>query len=242
MQTLMRLCGIPLRVLHEQVGLREVCADYLDRETAGEARLTIPLGSDETKEEEARLGAGARRLPSGYVESLALCRRFCAEAMDSDVLLFHSSALALDGGAYLFAAPSGTGKSTHAAYWRALLGERVTMINDDKPFLRREEGIWYVYGSPWKGKHGLGGNLRVPLRGICLLERGEENLLRAMKGEEAFPRLFAQTQRGESENQMRRELQLLSDLTERIPVWHLRCRADLAAAEVAYDGMVGGKR
>lgn len=50
--------------------------------------------------------------------------------------------LEIDGKAYMFSAPSGTGKSTHAKLWRDCFGDRVTMINDDKPLIKfREDGI-----------------------------------------------------------------------------------------------------
>lgn len=92
---------------------------------------------------------------AGYLESLALYRQICERLIEWDVVLFHGSALALDGKAYLFTAPSGTGKSTHAALWRQVFGTRVTMINDDKPLLRfAPEGVT-VFGTPWAGKAHL---------------------------------------------------------------------------------------
>ena len=75
-----------------------------------------------------------------YVEWIAIYRRLSDYVLQKDVLLFHSSALALDGQVYLFAAPSGTGKSTHARLWRETFGDRVVMVNDDKPLLKIAEG------------------------------------------------------------------------------------------------------
>ena len=68
---------------------------------------------------------------------------------------FHSSALELDGEGYLFTALSGTGKSTHARNWRKVFGDRVTMINDDKPLIRRIGDEYYVCGTPWMGKSNI---------------------------------------------------------------------------------------
>jgi serine kinase of HPr protein (carbohydrate metabolism regulator) len=53
--------------------------------------------------------------------------------VDYGVILFHGSALSLDGEGFIFTAKSGVGKSTHAGLYRELYGERVEMINDDKP-------------------------------------------------------------------------------------------------------------
>lgn len=71
---------------------------------------------------------------SGIINTLV-----CREILDNyDGLFFHSSALMLDGKAYLFSAPSGTGKSTHTALWQRHFGGRVQMINDDKPIIRKK--------------------------------------------------------------------------------------------------------
>lgn len=72
-------------------------------------------------------------------ESCIINTLVCREILDNyDGLFFHSSALMLDGKAYLFSAPSGTGKSTHTALWQRHFGGRVQMINDDKPIIRKK--------------------------------------------------------------------------------------------------------
>ncbi len=59
-------------------------------------------------------------------------RKLAESLLEYGVLLFHGSSVAVDGFGYIFAAQSGTGKSTHARLWRELLGERAVMVNDDK--------------------------------------------------------------------------------------------------------------
>lgn len=86
-----------------------------------------------------------------------------------NILLMHGSALCMDGEAYIFAAPSGTGKSTHARLWREVFGDRVWMINDDKPLVRVEEERAFVFGSPWCGKHKLGCNGSARLKAVVEL-------------------------------------------------------------------------
>lgn len=72
-------------------------------------------------------------------ESCIINTLVCREILDNyDGLFFHSSALMFDGKAYIFSAPSGTGKSTHTALWQRHFGGRVQMINDDKPIIRKK--------------------------------------------------------------------------------------------------------
>ena len=118
-------------------------------------------------------GFRRREFTDPFLERAAIQRAFAEFLFDRNILLVHGSTVAVDGRAYLFAAKSGTGKSTHTRLWRERFGSRAVMVNDDKPFLRLTETGVLVYGSPWNGKHGLGNNICVPLKAICILERGE---------------------------------------------------------------------
>ena len=84
-----------------------------------------------------------------YLENVAIHSLIADRMVDHDVLVMHGSALCMDGEAYIFIASSGTGKSTHARFWREVFGDRVWMINDDKPMLRFMEDQVLVCGTPW---------------------------------------------------------------------------------------------
>lgn len=169
----------------------------------------------------------------GYLESLAVYRKICERLITADILLFHGSALAMDGKGYLFTAPSGTGKSTHAALWRQVFGERVMMINDDKPLLQvTPEGVT-VYGTPWAGKDHLQTNTSAPLAGIVLLRQAPENTIRVLTEREAYPRLLSQTHRVDAPAGLLHTLDLVKQLA-RLPVYELGCTPTPEAALLAY--------
>lgn len=160
---------------------------------------------------------------------------FAVEILRFEGFQFHASAVQLDGKAYLFSAPSGTGKSTHTEKWRRLFGAEI--INDDKPVLRRVDGKWMVYGTPWSGKHDLSKPVGVPLGGIAFLQRGEENGIRKMLLNEAVPAMISQCLRLVHKECMRKQLELIDKLLKEIPVWRLTCRNDDEAAMVSYGAM-----
>ncbi len=57
----------------------------------------------------------------------------------------HGAAVAVDDKCYIFTAPSGTDKTTHAMNWlRAVL--EAYIVNGDKPFVDVNNKL--VYGSP----------------------------------------------------------------------------------------------
>lgn len=165
---------------------------------------------------------------------------FYKKILAFDGMLLHSSAIIMDGKAYLFSADSGTGKSTHTSLYRRYYGdERVRILNDDKPAIRLEEGTFYAYGTPWSGKTDLNLNLRAPLAGICLLERGEKNEIAPMPARKALFRLLQQTCRFEDEEKMDKVLYLMDMLLQTTPVWSMTCNMEPEAARVSYEAMSG---
>jgi len=110
-------------------------------------------------------------------------------------LMLHSSAVALDGKGYLFSGPCGMGKSTHTRLWQSVFGDEAKVFNDDKPALRRLDGKWFAYGTPWCGKDHININMKVPLAGICFLKQSDENKIRRLTPQEATPLVISQTMR-----------------------------------------------
>ena len=147
----------------------------------------------------------------------------------------HSSAVVLDGKAYLFSANSGTGKSTHTEKWCRLFG--ATYLNDDKPVLRLEDGRWIVYGAPWSGKHDLSQPTGVPLGGIAFLRRGAENSINPLPPEKAIPLFLSQSLRRLNHEQMDKQLTLVDCLLRQVPLWELMCLNNDEAAQLSHDVM-----
>ena len=186
------------------------------------------------------------QFPDAYLETQVIYRKLCDKLVMRDILLFHSSAIAVDGKAYLFAARSGVGKSTHARLWREVFGNRAVMINDDKPLLRilkgnteEEKATVIVFGTPWNGKHMLGGNEQAPVQGICLLERGEKNIIRPVSSADALSGLLTQAYLPTSGEQRKRRTELVFSLAKSEPIWRMECNVDREAAQVAYHAMKG---
>jgi len=188
--------------------------------------------------EEARIeGFRPRRYTDPHLERAAVQRKFAEFLFTKDVLLFHGSLVALDGKGYLFAAKSGTGKSTHTRLWCQLFGPRAVMVNDDKPFLTvREDGI-LASGSPWSGKHGLDTNITVPLQGICILERGETDKIRPLSPEDALEFLLWQSYCPLDPAKEPRRTELVSILAQTVPLWQMQCTKEISAAETACRAM-----
>ena len=153
--------------------------------------------------------------------------------------MLHSSAVVVDGKAYLFTADSGTGKSTHTGLWLKLFGDRAYILNDDKPAVRRESDGWFVYGTPWSGKHDISRNARVPLAGIACIKRASENSIHPFGGLEAIQAIIKQVNRPRQMEFRANLMDLMDRLLTEISVWKLHCNMDISAAQLSYSAMSG---
>jgi hypothetical protein len=231
-----KFADIVADVSYETDYIPKQCRDYVSSESP---ELNISVTAEDVEVEKGK--QDAEGYPYGYLESLAFYRKFCNSAVHKDVLLFHSSAISVDGRAYLFAAPSGTGKSTHARLWRQMFGDRAVMINDDKPLIKPVGDILTVYGTPWDGKHKLSSNTSVTVAGICFLARGKENHIKRLSPMEAIPEFLSQTYRPEDEEGVKKMLELSVKITSSVPMYRLECNISDEAVRVAYEEMSGNK-
>jgi hypothetical protein len=220
-----------------------MCEEYeVDREQREEESefLEIEVTAEDIANEAGKSTDGYE-YPAEYLETLAFYRKFCEAVVEKGILLFHSSVVAVDGVAYMFTAPSGTGKSTHTALWRNVFGDKAVMINDDKPLLKvTEEGV-IVYGTPWDGKHRISTNTSVPVQAICILERGQENEIRREEFFAAYPVILNQTYRPDDAGKMKKTLELVNLLMGQIPVYRMKCNISEQAACMAYNSMKYGE-
>lgn len=199
----------------------------------------IAFEREKSAAEDRLEGKIIREFSDAYLETVAVQRKLAEKLFDYDTLLFHGSVVAMDGQAYLFTAKSGTGKSTHTRLWRELLGDRVVMVNDDKPFLRFSGAEILACGSPWNGKHGLGNNICVPLKAVCILERGAENRIHKITPREALTMLLQQSNRPMDRKLLPKYLELIDRLAGGVEFFRLACNMDPRAAQISYNALSG---
>ena len=237
------LAGVNIGISAKYEKMRLFCRNYL---TDAEPAFTVSVTAEdiafeqEKSDREKRLeGLEPIEYPEPYLESLAVYRKIAEQLLDYDIILFHGSALSVDGQGYLFTAKSGTGKSTHTGFWRQTFGDRVVMVNDDKPLLKITADGVLVCGTPWDGKHRISTNTIVPLKGLCILTRAEHNHIEKLTAAQAMPMLLQQSHRSPNPVAMSKLLRLLEKMSHNTGLYRLGCNLDPNAAMVAYEGMRG---
>ena len=179
-------------------------------------------------------------IPSEMIEYNLLGSRFTSNLLMREAYVLHSSAVVLDDEAYLFSATSGTGKSTHTSRWLNYFGDtRTYIINDDKPALRYIDGKFYVYGTPFSGKHDISVNKCVPLKAIYMLSRAETNSVTPAIPKTAISFLLKEIMRTHKERSIALELDLLIKTLNEVPVFDFKCNISDEAVETSYNAVKG---
>lgn len=225
------LAGLVIHIENRFENVRRLCREYITEEDRP-ADIIVSVSEEELQREVEK--APDCFFGDGYGEEVVLYEKISNALPAFDAFVMHSSVVEVDGRAYCFAAESGTGKSTHTRYWKEVLGDRVTVINGDKPIYRFRGDRLMAYGTPWCGKENWQTRTSAPLHALCLLERGEENevfpvdpftLLDEMMHHFHLP--------GEGQVDMVKLIDLIDRMVTTVPAYRLRCRNDVSAAETA---------
>lgn len=235
-----KLAGIPMQVHALFDSTARFCQAYW---TEDEPLVAVTVTRENLEEERRRCAEEEQRegdalviYPPEYLETLVLYRLILEKLLPYHVLLFHGSAVALNGKAYLFTAKSGVGKTTHTRLWlKNIPGAYV--LNGDKPLLLFQEDAVYVCGTPWQGKENYGVNEMLPLRAVCVLERGTENRVESVLFHDVFPTLATQAYCPGSGAKLLEFIQLIGRLNA-VPLYRLSCNMEDEAALVAYHAIV----
>ncbi len=158
-----------------------------------------------------------------------------------DALFLHASLIEVNGVGVAFSALSGTGKTTHMLLWQKLLGDKMEIINGDKPIVRFLNDIPYGYGTPWCGKENLGKNAKTPIKHICFIERSEYNACERITSKDSLKKIFSQIFIPEDPAAAIKTLELLDRLLKSVDIWVIKCNTDVSAAKTAYNTIFEGE-
>jgi hypothetical protein len=148
---------------------------------------------------------------------------------DRNGFLLHAATVIRNGKAYVFTGRSGAGKSTVAS-----LSPKVNVLTDEISLLRRENGEWRAYGTPFWGEfRAAGSNTSAPVRGIFRLRQAAENRRTSLRPVEMIRTLLPNVLFFSSESEAnRRLLEIVGRAAEEMPGYELAFRKDPAFWEV----------
>ena len=224
------MADLRIRIACQSEHIQRICAPYIINGT--DADFTVETSDGEIAAEQTG------EFGTGYCESVAVYRKIANALPAYNGFVMHGAIIEVNGVGIAFLAKSGTGKTTHVHLWRDLLGERMTIINGDKPILRFTDGKCYAYGTPWAGKEGEQTNKRCVLQKIVFLERGKENRVDALPYSSSLLRMlpFMYLENGAI---TAKALKALNSVEKPLKFYRLQCNMDISAAETAYRSLLG---
>lgn len=144
--------------------------------------------------------------------------------------VFHSSYIAHNGGAILFTAPSGTGKSTQADLWHRFRGAEI--INGDRSVVRNIGGKLWACGIPFAGSSAYCQNRTLPLTAVVYLSQAPQTTVTRLSGFRAFRSIWEGVSvNGWEPEDVAKVTDGVKNLVESVPVYHLACTPDVSAVE-----------
>lgn len=172
----------------------------------------------------------------------AIMVMYALATANKHIALFHSSVVSYQGKGYMFLGHSGTGKSTHSSLWLKYI-EGTELVNDDNPVVRIDENNEVrVYGSPWSGKTPCYRNVSYPIGAIVKLDQAPYNEITRLKGIKAYAAVMPSISGKRWDSKQADGLHETEDLlAQMVPVWHLDCLPDEAAAQLCCKTCADGE-
>ena len=212
---------------------KRYCVDFLTEEKPD---YVITMTEEDLKNESSNSNNG-----QVYVneEISALYRKIADLLVEDNIVVFHSSAISVDGNGFLITARSGVGKSTHAKNLSDYIGESFKYINDDKPLLKVNDNDVIVYSTPWNGKERRGNNISAPLKAILFLSRGETNTYRKITNkEEIYIKMLSQIYLPKEKSKREKALIIADNLLKNVNFYEINVTKDIESAKMTYEEII----
>ena len=177
----------------------------------------------------------------GSIQRLTAFRKLAEWLPLHNAFVLHSACFDVDGVGIAFAAHSGTGKTTHMLNWQKVLGDKMTVVNGDKPIIRffdDEPNIPYAYGTPWNGKEHFGCNMRTQLKHICFIERSETNFVEKVDKAAVVDKIFNQVYMPKDPVAVMKTMELIDKLLSCCELWKIHCNMDISSAQTAINAIL----
>lgn len=169
------------------------------------------------------------------LEIINVHRKICHLIPQTDAIMLHSAVFKLEGKTIAIVANSGVGKTTHMMFYKELFGDKVTIINGDKPFIRYIDSELFVYGTPWCGKEGMNTNVKEKLTDICFINRATSNSVEPMDASKASAKIFSQVYLPKNKTAANNTLKMLDLILSECNLWEINCTNEVEAAKLSYE-------
>ncbi|MBW1744439.1 MAG: hypothetical protein JRJ47_13575 [Deltaproteobacteria bacterium] len=148
--------------------------------------------------------------------------------------LLHAAGIDIKGRGYIFPGKSGAGKTTIMRQLAAR--EHMGMLSDDRVVVRKIDGSFKAYGTPWPGEAGIAENRSVPLSGIFFIAHASTNGIREITQQEAVEKILPVTSIPWYDREVMPDVLLFcGDLITQVPTYELHFKPGNEVVDVLED-------
>ncbi len=226
------LAEIKIQINNKYKYLRGLCQEYLSDFEIPDMEITP---DPEDIELQHRIQP---EFPKSYCEGVVVYREICRKLPLFNAVMLHSSMLEKDGKAYAICGQSGAGKSTHTMLLLKNFGERIRVINGDKPIVRLVDNEFIAYPSAWKGKDKMGEKITAPLKALCFVVKSKENRLEEISQMDAAELLMEQFVIPKEAKSVSNFLELADLILKKCKVYKLYCDMSDEAATLSFNNFM----
>ena len=223
--------AIEINAFHEST--KRYCKDFLCEENP---TYFITMTEEDLKNESSNSDTGKVYVSE---EISALYRKIADIFIEDNIAVLHGSSFKVNDSAFLIAAKSGTGKSTHSRLLKEYLKDEFEYINDDKPLLEVKDNCLRLYSSPWNGKERRGNNIDAPLKAIIFLNRGVSNSYRKLDNkEEIYFKLLNQIYLPRNKAKCEKALKLMDIMIRKLNFYEINVNMSEDAPKMTYERII----
>ncbi len=145
-------------------------------------------------------------------------------------MIVHACGIDDEGRGMLFVGESGAGKSTLSKLWHQKNGAAV--FSDDRVIVRKKDGAYRMYGTPWHGEARFVSPRSAKLAQIYFLQHDQNNAVRPLNRADTVVEFLKASFPPFWDGQgVEFAMAFLSDLTEAVPCAELAFKPDKSAVE-----------
>lgn len=182
-----KIADVVMEIDNKQSYIYEYCKDWSSN---GTPEFRVGVTADEINKYISSCGYAT---DPRTVERVLLSRKIAAKLPPYHAFLIHGGVIEFEGQGIIFSASRGVGKTTHINLWRDAFGDKVKVVNGDKPVIKREGSEFIAHGTPWRGKENLGDNSSVKVNKLCFIKRADTPSVERISEKQAWTRLCRQT-------------------------------------------------
>lgn len=228
---IIEIADIRVKMLCKYPYLHGLCCDFI---VDGERYdLVAEATEDEISVESTQYADAA--VTKGGCEGACVYRSIAEQLPALDGFVFHGAAVEINGKGVIFTAPSGTGKTTHISLLMKKYPDSVKIINGDKPIIRKVDGKWRIFSTPWAGKEDWKVNGSAPLSAIVIVNRAPENSMEELTPLSCFESIMHQTYMPVNPEARLLTFDLLDNMAGTTKFYRLNCNMDDSAPDTSYN-------